>query len=581
VSQLAELKSITSRRELAELLGYKPSALTSIVYKTPDALKYKTFEIDKKSGGKRTIKAPFPKLKKLQSHLSHVLYKCLDQIEKDRGSKPISFGFRKNRSIAENASRHKRRRWVLNLDLENFFPSFNFGRVRGFFIKDKAFTLYPEVATTIAQIACDGVALPQGSPCSPVISELIAHILDLRLVRIAKKFGVTYTRYADDITFSTGKREFPAGLAAVDAKNPEIWHLSDELIDKIVHSGFAINNNKTRMHFRGSRQMVTGLVVNTKVNVRSEYYRRSRAMCDLLFQSGEYYKSVMPSTKFGEKSKPELTANLAPIEGILSHIYSITQSEERRDIQEQRKAPRAIRKLFRRFLFYKYFLALSRPIIVTEGKTDPVYLREAVKSRALLFPLLGVLEENGFSHAVRYFNYSGNAHEIMDLGGGGTTNLKSIPMDYKRNLHDSKKGSKLISHQPMKFPVILLLDSDDGIAPIAGTIKELFGIQFTWQSTNDFYHITDNLYVVKTPEGVNKKTCIEDLFPEKWRLVELNGKKFNPSNEIDAKTEYSKEVFAKTVVKPNASQIDFSGFDRLLERVCRVIRHHKINLLAK
>lgn len=145
MSQLKNLKAATTRKDLAILLGYKPSSLTAIIYKTPDALKYKTFEIDKKSGGKRTIKAPTPKLKKLQSHLSNALYQCLEEIEKEKGLKPISFGFRKGRSIVENASKHKRRRWVLNLDLADFFPTFNFGRVRGFFLKDKAFELHSEV----------------------------------------------------------------------------------------------------------------------------------------------------------------------------------------------------------------------------------------------------------------------------------------------------------------------------------------------------------------------------------------------------------------------------------------------------
>ena len=235
MSQLANLKLATSRKELAVLLGYTPASLTAIIYKTPTTSKYIEFEIGKKSGGKRIIKAPIPKLKKLQSHLSHLLYQCLEEIENDRTAKPISFGFRKGRSIAENAARHKRRRWVLNLDLENFFPSFNFGRVRGYFLKDKSFELNTEVATTIAQIACDGLALPQGSPCSPVISELIAQILDVRLVRLAKKFGVTYSRYADDITFSTSQKEFPAALAQIDNTDPAIWHLSERLVGKIVN----------------------------------------------------------------------------------------------------------------------------------------------------------------------------------------------------------------------------------------------------------------------------------------------------------------------------------------------------------
>lgn len=574
MSHLKKLKSATSRKELAQILGYKPSALTAVIYRISDDDKYETFEIDKKSGGKRTIKAPIPKLKKLQSHLSNVLYQCLEEIEKDRKAKPISFGFREGRSIAENAARHKRRKWVLNLDLADFFPTFNFGRVRGFFLKDRAFGLHPEVATTIAQIACDGTALPQGSPCSPVISELISQILDMRLVRLAKKYGVTYTRYADDITFSTSQKEFPSGLAECDAVDPAVWHLSDELVGKITSAGFTINDQKTRMHIRGSRQTVTGLVVNEKVNVPNDYYRRARAMCHSLFETGQYYRSEVSQANEEDDSKPDLTDNLNPLEGILSFIYTVTKHEERRPLEEQRKSPTAIQRLYRRFLFYKYFLALERPLIVTEGKTDPIYLREAVRSRKAFHPLLGSPEKDGFKHAVRYFNYGGLAHDIMGLGGGGTSNLRSIPLDYSRNLYPKKRKPRAIIHRPMKFPVILVLDNDDGLGPIAGAIKDTFGVSFSWKSKDHFYHVTDNLYVVKTPEDDNNKTYIEGLFPSEWLNKELNGKRFNAENKIDPEKEYSKEVFAKSVVKPNAKDIDFSGFDPLLERIQKVIQHY-------
>lgn len=573
MSQLSKLKAATSRKELAQLIGYKPKSLTSIVYQTPHSIKYTTFTIDKKSGGKRTIKAPIPKLNKLQSHLSHLLYQCLNEIEGDRGENPISFGFRKGRSIAENAAKHKRRRWVLNLDLEDFFPSFNFGRVRGYFLKDKAFNLNPEVATTIAQIACDGHALPQGSPCSPVISELIAQILDMRLVRLAKKYKVTYTRYADDITFSTSQKEFPKGLAVQDASDPSLWQLSTELESKITSSGFSINSGKTRMHFRGSRQMVTGLVVNEKVNIRSNYYRQSRAMCDSLFQSGSYYKTIAPPQTPAGKPQPALTKSLNPLEGILGYIYAITQTEDRRDVGEQRQKPRAIRTLYRRFLFYKYCIALQEPLIITEGKTDPIYLKAAVKNLTKFHPLLGSPTTNAFKHAVRYFNYLGNAHEIMDLGGG-TGDLKSVSLGYWRNLRPHKGSHKPFAHKPMKHPVIIVLDNDDGLSHVVGSIKKNFKVSIDLNSTADFYHITDNLYIVKTPEKGATHTCIEDLFPKKLRNTKLNGKKFNPASKIDPDKDYSKEVFAKSVVKPNSASIDFSGFDVLLTRICKAIEHH-------
>lgn len=137
MSYLKKLKATKDRKDLAALLGYKPSKMTAIVYMTPLSAKYSTFDIPKKSGGVRTIKAPEPKLKKLQAHLAHVLQACLVEIDADQLSGPVSFGFRKEGRITDNAKVHKGRRYVLNIDLADFFPSFHFGRVRGFFLKAK------------------------------------------------------------------------------------------------------------------------------------------------------------------------------------------------------------------------------------------------------------------------------------------------------------------------------------------------------------------------------------------------------------------------------------------------------------
>ena len=122
MSYLENLKKAKSRKDLAILLGFKPAALTSIIYRTPLAQRYTTFGIPKKNGELRTIKAPNPKLKKLQTHLAHRLYGCLAEIEEDRNATPVAYGFRKQGTIAANAKNHKRRRYVLNLDLEDFFP---------------------------------------------------------------------------------------------------------------------------------------------------------------------------------------------------------------------------------------------------------------------------------------------------------------------------------------------------------------------------------------------------------------------------------------------------------------------------
>jgi RNA-directed DNA polymerase len=178
MSKLAALQSAASRGDVAKLLQTTLQGLTYILYANPIQTKYTTFEIPKR-GGTRLIKAPDNDLKLVQQKLSDLLQDCLDEINaaKKRTDR-VTHGFRRKRSILTNAREHRRRRWLFNLDLLDFFPSIHFGRVRGYFLRDKNFALPEHVATLLAQIACDGQALPQGSPCSPVIANLVAHTMD-------------------------------------------------------------------------------------------------------------------------------------------------------------------------------------------------------------------------------------------------------------------------------------------------------------------------------------------------------------------------------------------------------------------
>jgi len=155
VSKLQRLRDAKTLDNLARLLGFTLSGLSYVLYKVPSPAKYKSFEVPKRTGGNRQIKAPQPMLALLQRRLANLLYDCLDELKKATPARrSLAHGFERKRNIITNASLHKRRRYVLNLDLEDFFPSINFDRVRGFFLKDKHFALQTTVATIIAQIAC-------------------------------------------------------------------------------------------------------------------------------------------------------------------------------------------------------------------------------------------------------------------------------------------------------------------------------------------------------------------------------------------------------------------------------------------
>jgi RNA-directed DNA polymerase len=122
---LEKLRDAKTLEDVAHLLGFMPSGLSFVLYKIPDTNKYASFEIPKRGGGKRLIKAPEPRLALLQRRLANRLYECLDELKV--GSPPprrsLAHGFERKRSIITNANLHKRRRYVLNLDLKDFFPS--------------------------------------------------------------------------------------------------------------------------------------------------------------------------------------------------------------------------------------------------------------------------------------------------------------------------------------------------------------------------------------------------------------------------------------------------------------------------
>jgi RNA-directed DNA polymerase len=234
MSDAAELKLNLYRKaealaDVAKILDFLPAHLSYAIYKLPSAIRYKEFSVPKKSGGVRIIRAPHKTLKVIQKRLAQDLSTIEAHLEAKRVKKRdcvLAHGFKKSFSIMTNGENHRRRRYVLNIDLKDFFPSINFGRVYGFFLKNKSFELKPKVAAVLAQIACHENQLPQGSPCSPVISNLIAGALDIRLNELAQKYNCTYTRYADDITFSTSEYIFPTAIAQRTPGSVNLWEAS-------------------------------------------------------------------------------------------------------------------------------------------------------------------------------------------------------------------------------------------------------------------------------------------------------------------------------------------------------------------
>ena len=555
MSRVDSLRSASSLSDLATLLGFTPSGVSYILYKRTPGDNYKEFTIPKRAGGDRTIQAPVDGLKTLQRRLSNLLQDCIEEIQESTGHVDrIAHGFVRKRSIATNAHRHHRRRWVFNVDLEDFFPSINFGRVRGFLMKNRDFALHPSVATVMAQIACHDNALPQGSPCSPVLSNLIAHVMDIRLVRLAAHSRCLYSRYADDLTFSTNRKQFPKEIATLANTNDagvQTWEPAVGLRNEIQRSGFRINNRKTRLMYRFSRQNVTGLVVNEKINVRCEYRRTVRAMVHRLTTTGGFTMRQMVNLS-GKEVLNDRPGSLDELRGMLGFIESIDNRHDCTDDQRRSKE-----QTYRHFLMYSVFHAAQRPVIVCEGKTDNVYLRHAIRSLAAEFPALADVDtDKKISLKIRLFRYTqSSTGKILGLHGGGSSVLAKFIADYRKRTKkftDSVRGNA----------VIIVYDNDDGAKAIRNVVRNTYNMSI---GDGTFTRVFRNLYLVATPRAPSE---IEDLFDGTVRAIQIEGKTFkSEGKDFNPHQHYGKAVFARRVVAARAPRIDFSNFRSLLEPI--------------
>jgi len=230
---------------------------------------YHQFEIAKGNSKSRKISAPDERLKYLQRKIAVLLNQIYDV------RKPVH-GFVSNKSIKTNAMEHLRKKFIVNLDIKDFFPSITEERVIGVL---RAMGLDIRVSTILARLCCNYGCLPQGAPTSPVLSNMICFRLDKRLLAFAKEARCIYTRYADDITFSS--RQPMAGL--FDAAIPSTGHFSPDLLAKKLKdifsgNGFLINPDKAHYADKYSRRMVTGLKVNELINLDRRFVRNIRAI---------------------------------------------------------------------------------------------------------------------------------------------------------------------------------------------------------------------------------------------------------------------------------------------------------------
>ena len=271
------LPVLSSPADLAQAMEIPIPQLRWLAFHSdaPTRTHYVTFEIPKKSGGTRRLSAPHQKLAAAQHWILTSILNLLAVHE-------CAHGFIARRSVLTNAQPHVGATVVINADLSDFFPTITFPRVEGMFRK---VGYSPAVATILALLctecprqklqldettyyaATGSRALPQGACTSPAISNQIAMKLDRRMAAMARKLDWNYTRYADDLTWSTSGEV-----------TPSIGYVLARMRHIVEDEGFELNHGKTRVQRRSQRQSVTGVVVNDQMSVPRETIRQLRAI---------------------------------------------------------------------------------------------------------------------------------------------------------------------------------------------------------------------------------------------------------------------------------------------------------------
>ncbi|BDA80154.1 hypothetical protein LPTSP3_g30840 [Leptospira kobayashii] len=297
--------------EFEEKIGISIGKLNYIGYILKEEDKYLNFEISKRNGNSRQINSPNSILKHIQNRIKLIL-------EENFHPYSVVHGFVNDKSILSNAKKHLNAKWILNLDIENFFGTINFGRVLGLFLS-KPYKFDKKIATLIAQLVTYQNVLPQGSPASPIISNLICNKMDRDFISFCKSKHLIYTRYADDITISSQKRKYMNFDSTLDED------LLEDIKKLVNENGFKINSDKVSFSYGKDGGIVTGLRVNEKINIPRKTIRSLRGLYHSIRSNGYQVANEIYNRKYKNLNRlPKENKELINhINGHLNFIFMI------------------------------------------------------------------------------------------------------------------------------------------------------------------------------------------------------------------------------------------------------------------
>lgn len=477
---------IENNKALAELLGLTTAKLTYYAYFLRDEHKYNSFTIKKRTGGDRLIEAPNKGLKDIQKLIANFL-------EKSYSPRACVYAYVRKRGIVEHAVTHIGQRWLLRLDLKDFFHAISAVRVSGV-LRRSPYKFAKSPADTIARLCTIGGRLPQGSPASPILSNILCRGLDYKLKELAALNKCYYTRYADDIFISNNGSLFPSAIATrCDDGTVE---LSGAIKKIISDAGFEINFGKTILRKRSERQLITGVVVNKKSNVPKEFIKSIRAALYAWEKFGlqaaeEYWQNKINETNRYDGKSPQMKF---VIRGKITHVGHVKGYADATFLSLARRL-QALDSDFR-IDEQKILSEITGEIhIYTEGVTDTKHFQSA----------LNAFKNNGDFYGLNII--------FKNSRKTGSSNLKIL--------------CENLSETQQKHLTICIFDRDE-----QAIIKEMSGSPGNYRDhTNNVFSLVIPIPSFRKP---NDLICIEHLYQDHQLYVADNqGRRLYSREEFD------------------------------------------------
>ena len=394
---------------------------------------------------------------------------------------------------------------------------------------------------------------------------------------MARAYKLNYTRYADDLSFSTNIITFGSAYSL----------FLEELSSILIKNGFKLNEDKTRLQFFSSRQEVTGITVNQKLNVSKKFIKDTRAMADKLYKTDEFQINGTNGT-------------LNQLEGRFSFINQLDWFNNKCEYKINKKSSEkkyihslnTREKQFQIFLFYKYFYNPDKVTLVTEGKTDIIHVKAALKKYYNKYPELIVKKGDEFEFKINFLKRTDRLAYFLGIVSDGADTMKNIWNFYTGhnnhyNINDYLENKSLNNiKQVNRKPSILLFDNEQiKDKPLYSFLKYT---NLELKDNQISIKLISNLYLQTFPLISNMREAeIEDLYSTEVLNTEIRGKTFKKDKKInknkkknsDNDTEssnkhYEKHIFSQ-YIKENYASIDFTNFIPLLDSINTIVINNK------